>query len=136
MSLKDNKELYLEINGKKYVNRGDTSFPNGEIEKYYIEVRPAKNFGEFDCKYCKKTVQPILSGVWQIICSKCGYGLTPDFFTKEELRYFIKTGEELDVETDGNDKLKEKRNFALKKFKEKQEKQTRIKMGNITYIIG
>lgn len=61
---------------------------------------------EIDCKYCKKMVKPILSGVWQIICSECGSGLTPDFFTKYELKYFLETGEELDIEKNGDIKLK------------------------------
>lgn len=128
------KITYIEINGRKYISRGEICFENGRVEKDYIEIRPAINFGLFDCKYCKRTIKPILSGVWQIVCSKCGYGLTPDFFTEEELRYWIKTGEYLDVEKDGSDELKEKYQKNIKKFLENQEKKKKLLVGNGAFV--
>ncbi len=83
MSNKKNEYVFIEINGKKYISRGEVYFPDGRVEKDYIEIRPAKDFGLFHCKYCKKLVKSVLSGVWQIVCSNCGSGLTPDFLTEE-----------------------------------------------------
>lgn len=47
---------------------------------------PHKGLGRWvDCKYCYKNVLPLLGGVNQVVCSQCGYGLTPDFFVFENL---------------------------------------------------
>ena len=43
------------------------------------------------CKYCYQNVKPLLGGVYQVICPKCGYGLTPDFFSAQGLEVYIKT---------------------------------------------
>jgi len=135
LSKKNNENVFIEINGKKYISRGEMYFPDGRIEKDYIEIRPAKDFGLFYCKYCKKLVKPVLSGVWQIVCSNCGCGITPDFLTEEELKFFIKTGDELDIEKDGNNELKNKYRKSMRKFVEEQEKRQKIKMGNKTLVI-
>ncbi len=42
------------------------------------------------CKYCYKNVLPMMSGINQIVCSECGYGLTPDFFTFKALKRWLK----------------------------------------------
>ena len=63
----------------------------GERVEIFIEpVRPARGFGRWIyCKYCDKHVKPMLSGRWQLICSECGYGLSPDFGTEKELREWL-----------------------------------------------
>lgn len=50
------------------------------------------------CKYCQaglfgKNVKPELGGVYQVICSECGSGLTPDFFSEEGLMEYLKSGD-------------------------------------------
>jgi hypothetical protein len=51
-------------------------------EEILVEaVRPAKGLGRWIyCKYCHMNVKPMLSGINQIVCSRCEHGLTPDFF--------------------------------------------------------
>lgn len=128
MSYKIINDIYIEYNEKLYVSRGEWDFPDGTREISYQPVRSAKGFKRrIYCKYCHKSVKPILSGGWQIICSVCGYGLTPDFFTKEELKYYMKTGVELDVEKDGDEKLKENHAKSMKMFKKRMENLIRIK---------
>ncbi|MFW9972264.1 MAG: hypothetical protein ACFFDF_18915 [Candidatus Odinarchaeota archaeon] len=59
----------------------------GITEISYQLVRSAEDLLlKIDCKYCKKSVKPIVTGVWQIVCSECEYRLTHDFFTKEQLK--------------------------------------------------
>lgn len=137
MSYKIINDIFMEYNGNLYVNRGETIYPDGTTEISYEPVRSAEELMlQIDCKYCKKLVKPILSGVWQIICSECGYGLTPDFITEEELKYYLETGDELDVEKDGDEKLIEKRAESLKAFKKRMEGKVRIetKLGEILVI--
>jgi hypothetical protein len=72
----------------KYETRvaGKTIYPDGKVEMILEKARPAKGFGRWIyCKYCYKKVNPMLSGINQIICSKCGSSLTPDFFSSENL---------------------------------------------------
>ena len=58
------------------------------------KVRPAKGFGRWVyCKYCGKNVRPMLSGINQIVCSECGYGLTPDFLKLENLKRWMEGDE-------------------------------------------
>lgn len=68
---------------------------HNEIEEMMLEpVRPAKGFGRWIyCKYCYKNVKPMLSGINQLVCSKCGCGLTPDFFLMENLKRWLKGDE-------------------------------------------
>ncbi len=122
----------IEYKGKSYIQRDSLYHPNGTKEINYHLIRDATKFcNEIYCKYCKKTRVPILVGVYQIACSKCGYGLTPDFFTKEELIYWLKEGEELDID----EELKKKHKNALRTFEEKVSKRIEIKKGNTTFII-
>ena len=41
------------------------------------------------CKYCYKSVKPELGGIYQVVCSECGYGLTPDFYSKKALKAYL-----------------------------------------------
>lgn len=51
---------------------------------------PSKGLGRWIyCKYCYKKVLPLLGGCNQVVCSKCGYGLTPDFFAHENLLAYL-----------------------------------------------
>jgi hypothetical protein len=43
-----------------------------------------------ECKYCYKNVKPELGGIYQLICSECGAGLTPDFHTPKALERYLK----------------------------------------------
>jgi hypothetical protein len=55
------------------------------------KVRKAKGLGRWIyCKYCDKCVLPMLSGIYQVVCSECGAGLTPDFFNYEDLLRWLK----------------------------------------------
>lgn len=66
--------------------------PEGEEILYLEEIRPAKGFGRWIyCKYCYKSVKPMLSGINQIVCSECGSGLTPDFFSEKSLRKWLES---------------------------------------------
>ena len=121
-------KTHVEYKGKSYIQRESLYHPDGTKEINYHLIRDAKKFcNEIYCKYCKKTRVPILVGVYQITCSKCGYGLTPDFFTEEELIYWLKEGEELDVEKSNNEDLKKKHENALSTFEEKVSKRIEIK---------
>jgi len=61
---------------------GGTLHSDGKEEIIFEAARSAKGFGRWIyCKYCYKNVKPLLSGPNQIICSKCGAGLTPDFYS-------------------------------------------------------
>ncbi len=51
------------------------------------------------------------------------------------MKYIIKTGDELDIEKDGNNDLKNKYRKSMKKFVEALEKRQKIKMGNKTLVI-
>jgi hypothetical protein len=44
-----------------------------------------------DCKYCYKAVKPKLGGIYQVLCSECGAGLTPDFYSAEGLQIYMDT---------------------------------------------
>ena len=67
------------------------SYPIAHVEK----VTKAKGLGIWIyCKYCYKHVLPKLSGRYQVVCSKCGSGLTPDFNTFEELVKWLKDDKE------------------------------------------
>lgn len=64
--------------------------PDGVEEISLEHVRPTKGFGRWIyCKYCYKNVKPMLSGINQIVCSECGSGLTPDFFSLERLKRWL-----------------------------------------------
>lgn len=66
---------------------GLLSHPDGTEEMVLEPVRPAKGFGRWIyCKYCHRNVNPMLSGINQIVCSRCGCGLTPDFFSSDNLK--------------------------------------------------
>lgn len=63
---------------------------DGTEETLLSPIRPINGFGRWIyCKYCGKNVKPVLSGVNQIRCSECGYGLTPDFFHIENLQLWM-----------------------------------------------
>ncbi len=129
-------KTHVEYKGKSYIQKGGLYSPDGTKEIDYYLIRDATKFcNEIYCKYCKKTRVPILVSIYQIACSKCGYGLTPDFFTEEELIYWLKEGEELDVEKSNNEELKKKHEKILSMFKEKVSKRIEIKKGNTTIII-
>jgi len=65
-------------------------FHNGKHEVLVEPVRDIKGLGRWVyCKYCYKNVLPKLSGLNQVVCSKCGYGLTPDFFSFRALKRFL-----------------------------------------------
>lgn len=79
---------------------GSISHPNSIEEMILEPVRPAKGFGRWIyCKYCYKHVKPMLSGINQIVCSKCGAGLTPDFFSIENLKRWL-AGDDSALEED------------------------------------
>jgi len=59
-------------------------------ELFIEKVRKTKGIGRWIyCKYCYKNVQPLLGGINQIVCSECGYALTPDFFTFRALQRYL-----------------------------------------------
>ena len=121
------KSVYIKHDGKLYVNRGSFHTMDGRDIFHYSLVREAEGFEKQRyCKYCHESIKPILSGFWQITCSKCGYGLSPDFFTEEELKYWLENGIELNIEKDGNDELKKKHEESMKSFKERPKKEKRI----------
>lgn len=128
----------IMIENSKYISRGSTSYPNGIEELHYNLVKENEDIklGRWIyCKYCYKNVKPILVSSYQICCSECGYGLTPDFILKEELEYYIKTGEELNIKIDN--KLKIKHDILMKKFGENCEKKRSISIGkDVGYIDG
>lgn len=43
-----------------------------------------------ECKYCYKKVKPELGSIFQVICSECRAGLTPDFCTSKALQRYLK----------------------------------------------
>jgi hypothetical protein len=54
------------------------------------KVRDVQGLGRWIyCKYCCKNVKPKLSGQNQVVCSICGYALTPDFFSFKALKHFL-----------------------------------------------
>lgn len=83
----DSRDLIRKYNRR---NGGSVIFPNGRTEIIIQPVRPAEGFeSEIYCKDCHKNVKPALSGINQIICSVCGYGLTPDFFSLKNLKRWM-----------------------------------------------
>ena len=53
----------------------------------------ARGFGRWiRCKYCYRNVRPALGGIFQVVCSNCGAGLSPDFFVFENLKRYWKEG--------------------------------------------
>lgn len=81
---------------------GSTIHPDRTEEMILEPVRPAKGFGRWIyCKYCYKNVKPMLSGINQIVCSQCGSGLTPDFFSIDNLRRWL-AGDDSALEKDRN----------------------------------
>ena len=75
--------------GKPYIS---WTISMGGVEKrFWSRMVPARGLGRwFYCKYCDRTVRPWLGSVNQIVCPECGYGLTPDFHTFQELREYLK----------------------------------------------
>ncbi len=64
-------------------------------------VRKRRGLGRWIyCKYCYKSVRPLLSGINQVVCGECGYGLTPDFFTFKALKRFLAGGDYEKIEKD------------------------------------
>jgi hypothetical protein len=52
---------------------------------------PARGLGRWIyCKYCYESVRPLLGGINQIVCPKCGSGLSPDFFRRANLTAWLK----------------------------------------------
>lgn len=89
---------------EKHINEvrvvGSTIYPSRVEEMILEPVRPAKGFGRWIfCKYCDKNVKPMLSGINQIVCSECGYDLTPDFFSIENLKRWL-AGDDSALEED------------------------------------
>ena len=73
--------------------------PSNVLQEAFLErVKMVRGLGRWIyCKYCYKSVRPLLSGVNQIICSECGYGLTPDFLNFQNLIHWLKFGEDLET---------------------------------------
>lgn len=87
---------------------GSIYHPNGKVQHFIEPVRDTKGFGRWIyCKYCYRNVLPQLSGLNQIVCSECGYGLTPDFFSLESLKIYHRTGD-YDLARQNDDGSKEK----------------------------
>jgi hypothetical protein len=75
----------------EYRISGGILAPNGTAVARIEKVRKAKGLGRWIyCKYCYKCVLPMLSGIYQVVCSECGAGLTPDFFNYEDLIRWLK----------------------------------------------
>jgi hypothetical protein len=50
-------------------------------------IRRATGFGRWIfCKYCYQKVRPAIGSLNQVVCFRCGSGLTPDFFTMRGLK--------------------------------------------------
>jgi hypothetical protein len=80
------------------VPRGSLLEPNGMETVTYEEARDLRKEGIkagrwIYCKYCYASTKPLLCGIFQIVCSRCGYGLTPDCETAEALQKFLIDGE-------------------------------------------
>ncbi len=71
-------------------------FTPGEGTKHFLDtIRVAKGFGRWVyCKYCYKNVRPALGGINQIVCYRCGSGLSPDFFRRDNLERYWPLWEE------------------------------------------
>jgi len=64
--------------------------PNSPEELRIEPVYETKGLGHWIyCKYCYENVLPVLGGINQVVCSKCGYGLSPDFFTFKALKEWV-----------------------------------------------
>lgn len=125
-------KTHIEYEGKQYIQRGSVYHPDGTKEISYCLIRNATKFcNEIYCKYCKKTRIPILTSMYQIACSKCGYGLSPDFFTERELVYWLKEGKEIEMTKE----LKKEWDKVSNIFKKNRSKDIRIKKGKTTFII-
>lgn len=113
MQNQDGIKVNLRISG--------SIFEPNEPEKIFLEpIRPAKGFGRWIyCKYCYKNVKPMLSGINQVVCSKCGSGLTPDFFSMENLKRWL-SGDDSARDDDMNSP--EAKAFFEQKLNDKQRK--------------
>ena len=82
-----------------YIKKGVLINP---IEKVIeISLEPVRDGSEFIpdsifCPFCEEVVKPVLSGIYQLSCTACDAGITPDFFSKESLLNWIET-EDVDI---------------------------------------
>jgi hypothetical protein len=84
-------------------------YPDGKHEVHIQPVKDIKGFGRWIyCKYCYKNVRPQISGLNQIVCSECGYGLTPDFYSFKALKIYRET-DDFDLASDEDMKSPERK---------------------------
>jgi len=103
---------------EEYRIAGEIIHPRGVFPRREMtveKVRRAKGIGRWVyCKYCYKSVQPLLGGINQVVCEQCGYGLTPDFFTFTALKRYL-AGESYENVVRDDRKSKEAKAWMKKK---------------------
>jgi hypothetical protein len=77
---------------KNYVNTWSIITPDGKTIEHYEPVKPKNGLKTgrwIYCDGCYKNVVPTLSGLNQIRCPECGYGITPDFVRLANLQLWL-----------------------------------------------